>query len=170
MLELSKLEPPEGVVVAAKLEGVEAEVARSAAVKEHGGGGQLALVGDDLESTEGEEDLPEAASRNAEEGLSGELVVETGEGEVVELLGDDTEGTKHTDTSVLELGLTEPLQVEVVGEAKGVEADIAGHGSVKCGRAGQERHGVGLVLHAHACRSSAKDAVRRTNEEQAQFS
>ncbi len=151
MLELGELEPPEGIVVAAKLQGIEGEVARSAAVKEHGGRGELALVGDDLDSSEGEENNPKAASGDGEEGLSGELVVEAVEGEVGELLGDDTEGSEHANTSVLELSLTEPLQVEVVAESEGIEANIASHGAVQHGRAGQEGHGVGLLLHAHSC-------------------
>ena len=55
---------------------------------------------------------------------------------------------------MLELGLAEPLEVKVVGEAEGVKANVAGHGAVKSRGAGEEGHGVGLVLHLHACKQS----------------
>jgi hypothetical protein len=58
--------------------------------------------------------------------LGGEL----GTGKVDNLLNEDASGGKHTNTSVLELSLTEPLEVDEVSEAEGVEANVAGHGSI----------------------------------------
>jgi hypothetical protein len=146
--------PAEDVLVSGELEGVEADVAGGTAASEHGGGGEGTVVGDDLDGAEGEEDLPETASGDREEGLGGDGVVEAGEGELDLLLDKEAEGTEHADAAVLELGLAEPLEVKVVGEAEGVEANVAGHGAVKGRGAGEERHGVGLVLHLHACKQS----------------
>jgi hypothetical protein len=49
---------------------------------------------------------------------------------VDELLNEAAKGGKHGNTSVLELSLAEPLDVVLGGEAKGIEAHIANHGSV----------------------------------------
>ena len=59
---------------------------------------------------------------------------------------------------MLELSLAHPLDVDVVGEAKGVEANVAGHGAIEVGRGGKEGHGLRLAglarddgLHLQAC-------------------
>eukprot|EP00961_Rhodomonas_salina_P004375 59983-Rhodomonas_salina.1 len=95
--------------------------------------------------------LPESAGRDGEEGLGGDLVVEAREGELDLLLGDEAQAAEHADAAVLQLSLAQPLQVEVVGEAERVEANVTSHGTVKRGRARQERHGVRPVLHLHPC-------------------
>ncbi len=110
--------------------------------------GELARVAENLNETKSEENLPESASRNREEGLGGQLVVEAGERQVGLLLNDEAEGGKHGNAAVLQLGLAQPLDVEIVGEAKRVKANIAGQGSIQPGRAGEERHGDRLILHA----------------------
>ena len=139
-----------------EVEGIEAEVARGTAVSEHVSGADPAAVGEDLDSSEGEEDLPEPAGGDSEEGLDGELLAEAGKGELELLLDQETERSEHANASVLELGLAEPLEVEVVGEAERVEANVASHGSVKSRRAGEEGDSVGAVLHLETCRSVVK--------------
>jgi hypothetical protein len=52
------------------------------------------------------------------------------ERKVDELLEKASESGKHAHASVLELSLTQPLDVVLAGEAKGVEANIANHGSI----------------------------------------
>ena len=73
-------------------------------------------------------------------------------------LDDAASPGKHADTAVLQLSLTEPLDVNVAAEAEGVETHIASHRPVKALGLAQERHGLGLAslvgnhgLHLHAC-------------------
>jgi hypothetical protein len=47
---------------------------------------------------------------------------------------------------VLELSLAKPLEVEVVGEANGVKANIAREGAIES--RGALKEGQGVVLHA----------------------
>ena len=152
VLELSELETAHSEVILAEVKGVEADVAGGAALSEHVTGGDLAAVGEHLDAAEGEEDLPQARGGHGEERIEGELGVEAGEGEVHELLGPETEAAEHADAAVLELSLAQPLQIEVVGEAKGVETDVTGHGAVERRWAGEEGHGLRPVkLHLGAC-------------------
>ena len=157
---------PEGGLVSGEVERVKAEVARSAAVSEHGAlqrdvsfyrpdrgnftshRGDLSVVGKDLESAEEKENLPESASRHREESLGGELVVEARARKLDLLLDDEAEGGKHRNASVLQLSLAQPLDIEIVREAERVKANIASQGTIQPGRAGEERHGDRLVLHA----------------------
>jgi len=48
-----------------------------------------------------------------------------------------------------ELGFAEALEIEVAGEANGVEANITGKGAVKCGGALKKGHGK-VLLHTEA--------------------
>ena len=152
VLELGELEAAHSGVVTAEVKGVKADVAGGAALSEHVTRGDLAVVGENLDAAEGEEDLPQAGGGHGEEGVEGELGVEAREGEVHELLGPEAEAAKHADAAVLELSLTEPLQIEVVGEAEGIEANVTGHGAVEGRGAGQERNRLGPVeLHLGSC-------------------
>ena len=152
VLELGKLETAHSEVVLTEVEGVEAKVTGGTALSEHVARGDLAAVGENLDTAEGEEDLPEAGSGDGEEGIEGELGVEAGEGEVGALLHPEAEAAKHADAAVLELSLTEPLQIEVVGEAEGIEANVTSHGAVEGRGAGQERNRLGPVeLHLGSC-------------------
>ncbi len=171
VLQLGKLVSPEGRLVSREVERVEAEVTRGTAIGEHGAlntqnqapqnikpyqiegahRGDLARVAENLNSTEGEEDLPEATGRDSEESLGGKLVVEARKRQVGLLLNNEAEGTEHGNTAMLQLSLAEPLQVEIVGEAERVKSNVAGKGSIQPGRAGKERHGDRLILHAQAC-------------------
>ena len=72
-------------------------------------------------------------------------------GKVDKLLDEATEGGKHAHASVLELGLTEPLDVILLGEAEGVEANVTDHGAVEGGGAGEEGNRRGVLLHLDGC-------------------
>ncbi len=158
VLELSELETADSRVVTTEVEGVKAEVARGAALSEHVAGRDLAAVREHLDAAEGEEDLPEAGGGDGEEGVEGELGVKAGKGKVDALLHPEAEAAEHADAAVLELSLAEPLKVEIVGEAKGVEADITGHGAVEGGGAREERHGLRPVkLHLGACQKHIRN-------------
>mmetsp|Transcript_30666 Transcript_30666/g.64173 ORF Transcript_30666/g.64173 Transcript_30666/m.64173 type:complete len:245 (-) Transcript_30666:130-864(-) len=150
VLELGELISPEGRLVSREVERVEAEVTRGTAIGEHGARGDLAGVAENLNGAEGEEDLPQATGRDSEESLGSKLVVEARKRQVGLLLNDEAESAEHGNTAMLQLSLTEPLQVEIVGEAERVKANVAGKGSIQPGRAGKERHGDRLILHAHA--------------------
>ena len=105
--------------------GVEAEVAGDAVgVGEHGLHGDVALVGPELHDAAPEDDLEHG--RRADDGGGEVGVVNVGvarDGDV--LLLPEAEAREHGGAGVLDLGLAEPLHVEVVGEAEGVEANVA---------------------------------------------
>ena len=110
-------------------------------------GGKLEVVGEGLDEADGEEHLPEAGGGDNEEVVDGGLAVgEHGEGH--ELLDKEADDTEHANTSVLELGLAEPAEVEVVGEANGVKADVTGEGAIELGGALEEGNGE-VLLHLH---------------------
>jgi hypothetical protein len=74
------------------------------------------------------------------------------EGESVELLHNQAESGKHGNAAVLELSLAENLDIKNIRETEGIEADIAGQGSVEVGGLLEERHrlGEGSTEHSHA--------------------
>ncbi len=111
--------------------------------------GKLESIGESLNEADGEENLPEAKGRHHEEIINGgAAVLEHGEGH--ELLGQEANNAEHANTSVLELSLAKPAEVEVVGEANGVEANVTSVGSIELGRALEERNSEVILLHPGA--------------------
>ncbi len=111
--------------------------------------GKLESIGEGLNEADGEENLPEASGGHHEEIIDGgAAVLEHGEGN--ELLDQEANNAKHANTAVLELSLAEPAEVEVVGEANGVEANVTGVGSIELGRALEERNSEVILLHPEA--------------------
>jgi len=104
--------------------GVKANVSGNAVgVLKHGLHGDVALVGPELHDSSPEDDL--AHGGGADDGGGEVRVVDGGEaGEGPPLLHDEADGGEHGHAAVLDLGLAEPLHVEVVGEAQGIEAGI----------------------------------------------
>ena len=152
VLELRELVPAQGRVVTAQVQGVEVDVARRAAISEHVARGDLATVGEDLDATQGEKNLPEAGGGDGEESIERQLGVEAGQGQVDTLLHPEPEAAEHADAAVLQLSLAEPLDVEIVGEPEGVETNVTRHGAVQRGRAREERHRLRAVeLHLGGC-------------------
>ena len=126
-----------GVGVLAEAEGVKAKVA----------GGRVGvvdpLVREGLEGADGDEDLGPAGGADVVEGLEG-VGGEGGKlGKLGELGEDHAKGGEHADAAVLDLGLAKPLEVIVVGEAKGVKSRVAGQGAVELGGALEEGDGLG---------------------------
>ena len=108
-------------------------------------GRYLEVVREELDGTDGEEHLPEARSGDDEEVIEGSgAVLELGK--VDSLLGNHAGEGEHANTAVLELSLAKPLEVEVVGEANGVKANIAREGAIES--RGALKEGEGVVLHA----------------------
>jgi hypothetical protein len=125
------------VGVLAEAEGVKAKVA----------GGRVGvvdlLVREGLDGADGDEDLGPAGGADVVEGLEGVGGEGSKLGKLGELREDHAKGGKHADAAVLDLGLAEPLEVIVVGEAKGVKARVAGEGAVELGGALKEGDGLG---------------------------
>mmetsp|Transcript_15045 Transcript_15045/g.25078 ORF Transcript_15045/g.25078 Transcript_15045/m.25078 type:complete len:307 (+) Transcript_15045:63-983(+) len=121
--------------------GVEPDVAGDAVgIGEHGLHGDVALVGPELHDAAPEDDLEHGG--RADDGGGEVGVVDVGvarDGD--KLLLPKTEAGEHGGAGVLDLGLAEPLHVEVVGEAEGVEADVA---DVSLGVLGLGEEGDGL--------------------------
>ena len=166
VLELGELVACEGGGVLAEAKRVKAEVAGLAARGEHGVARHLEVVGEVLDHAAEDEDLPQAASGDLEEGLGGNGVGGGGEGELHELLDNAAEGGEHGNAAVLELSLAEPVKRVLGGEAKGVEANVANHGAVEGSRAGEEGHRGRVLLHLHACHDNHENT--RTLESRTQ--
>ncbi|EJK71532.1 hypothetical protein THAOC_07017, partial [Thalassiosira oceanica] len=77
---------------------------------------------------------------------------------------DEAQAGEHGHAGVLELGLSEPVEVDSdivdVGQAEGVESDVTGHGPVEEGRAVHERQGLGLLRDLAVKLRLLPDAVR----------
>mmetsp|Transcript_10244 Transcript_10244/g.15265 ORF Transcript_10244/g.15265 Transcript_10244/m.15265 type:complete len:202 (+) Transcript_10244:299-904(+) len=104
--------------------GIEAEVTRLAVgIFEHVLHGNLSLVGPPFEDTEPADDLKHGTGSSRRGGHVG---VGNGDhtGQSPVLLHNETNGGEHGSASVLDLGFTEPLHVEIFGEAQRVKADI----------------------------------------------
>ena len=108
-----------------KAHGVKAKVAGDAVrVGEHGLHGDVALVGPELHDATPENDLEHGAGADDGGGEVGVVDVGvSGDGDV--LLLPEAEAGEHGGAGVLDLSLTEPLHVEVVGESEGVETDVS---------------------------------------------
>ena len=126
--------------------GVKAKVTGdTVGVGEHGLHGDVALVGPELHNATPEDDLEHGGGTDDGGGEVGVIDVGvSGDGDV--LLLPEAEAGEHGGTGVLDLGLAEPLHVEVVGEAEGVEADIT---NVSLGVLGLGEEGDGLGHGVH---------------------
>jgi len=148
VLDLYKAAAGEGDGVLSKAKGIKAQITGLTALREHVTGCQLELVRGELDGADCEKHLPEASSGDHEEVIDrGGAVRELGKAH--SLLGNHAGPCEHAHATVLELGLTEPLDIKVVGEANGIEANIAGKGAVERGGALEEGHGK-VLLHAEA--------------------
>lgn len=92
-------------VIHLEVEWIEAHFAWNGTVGKHVCVGDAAFVRDKLDEAAEEEDLPEACGGDLEEGFGGERVLEFRSGQMNKFLHDDAEEGKHTDTTVLDLGL-----------------------------------------------------------------
>ena len=145
VLDLNEAAAGESCGVLAAAKGIKAEIASLAALREHVAGGHLEVVREELDGTDGEEHLPEARRGNDEEVIEGSgAVLELGKSD--SLLDNHAGEGEHANTAVLELSLAKPLEVEVVGEANGVKANIAREGAIES--RGALKEGQGVVLHA----------------------
>mmetsp|Transcript_41231 Transcript_41231/g.95667 ORF Transcript_41231/g.95667 Transcript_41231/m.95667 type:complete len:203 (+) Transcript_41231:135-743(+) len=147
VLDLGQLVASTSSGVLAEVEGIKTEVAGGAAALEHGFARHVEPVGDVLDDADDGEDLPEAARGDLEEGLRRDGVGGGLRGQVDDLLHQAAEGREHADAAVLELGLAEPLDVVLLSEPKGIEADIADHRAVEGSGAGEEGDGSRVLLH-----------------------
>ena len=81
---------------------------------------------------------------------------------------DEAQAGEHGHAGVLDLGLSEPVEVDPdivdVGQAEGVESDVTGHGPVEEGRAVHERQGLRLLRDLAVKLRLLPDAVRRRGE------
>jgi len=68
-------------------------------------------------------------------------------GELDKLLREEPEHRQHANPAVLELGLPQPLDVEIARDVEGVEADIANHRPIERGGLVHERHRRRLLRH-----------------------
>ena len=111
-------------------------------------GGQVILVGESLVVDLGEgghlhegndeEDLGEAEGGDSGQGLDGVQLHELGgelealeaRGGLDQLRGHHAEGRQHSQSPMLELGVTQPVHVEDLGQAKGVETKVTHQGAV----------------------------------------
>ena len=64
-------------------------------------------------------------------------------GEIVKFANDETDDGKHRHAAVLEFCLAQPLEVEVVGQADGIESHVADHGAVEVRGTKEEGEGLG---------------------------
>lgn len=128
-------------VVHLEVEWVETHFPWDGTVREHVYVRNAALVRDELNNAAEDEDLPQTSGRHLEEGLGRQWVAELGAGQVHELLHDDPEEGKHTDATVLDLGLLQPLDVHELAQAQRVEAGVTRHVLAQVLGLGQERHG-----------------------------
>mmetsp|Transcript_13401 Transcript_13401/g.37052 ORF Transcript_13401/g.37052 Transcript_13401/m.37052 type:complete len:252 (-) Transcript_13401:132-887(-) len=93
-------------------------------ILEHGLHGDVALVGPEFQNTHPQDDLEHGGG--TDDGWREVGVVDVGVSwDGHPLLRDESEACEHGGASVLDLGLAQPLHVEVVGETERVEADIA---------------------------------------------
>jgi hypothetical protein len=93
-------------------------------VSEHGLHGDISLVCPEFQDTHPDDDLQHGGSSNDIGGKVSVINVLVA-WKSPPLLQDESEGSKHGRASMLDFGLTEPLDVEVVRETKGVEANIS---------------------------------------------
>mmetsp|Transcript_30663 Transcript_30663/g.64162 ORF Transcript_30663/g.64162 Transcript_30663/m.64162 type:complete len:244 (-) Transcript_30663:144-875(-) len=144
VLDLSKAVPVEGGLILGEVERVEREVTR----------GALALEG--LEEGNYTEQLNERDPENdlLATALGDEVIVGVDGGELgeeregVNLLDNESEDSEHSEAAVLELSLTQNAEIENIGEAQGIEANVAGQGTIQVGRALEEGNGRGeIALH-----------------------
>ena len=70
--------------------------------------------------------------------INSDALLEEREGE--NLRDNQTDHTEHSNTAVLDLSLLKPLDVDVVRQAKRIEADVAREGAIKTLRLRQERN------------------------------
>ena len=165
ILELGELAAGEGVGVGAAVEGVKAEVAGLAvrAVEGLDDGGDTR---DDLKESEPDKELLHGALLDGRvvelhHGGGAELLLEAGEG--VGVLDDHSGGGEHGNAAVLDLSLASPAEVEEVGEAKGVESNIANESAVEVAGAAEAGDG----LNAKALHE--RNATTRQMEVRGQF-
>lgn len=98
-----------------------------------------------------EEDLGEAKGGDGGQGLDGVQLRELGgelealeaRGGLDQLRGHHAEGRQHSQSPMLELGVTQPVHVKDLGQAKGVEAKVAHQGAVPNLGPGHPREGGG---------------------------
>lgn len=76
-------------------------------------------------------------------------------GQMCSNLDEAASGGQHADAAVLKLGLAEPLDVDDRGDPERVKADVTSHGAVQSLGLREERNGLGLRLHLHACKNIA---------------
>ena len=104
---------------------IKAKVSRdSVLVLEHGFHGNVTVVGPELKDSHTKDNLEHGRDSDRGGGEVGVINVCVSR-DGGELLNDESNGGKHGGSSVLDLGLAEPLHVEVIGEAKGVETNIS---------------------------------------------
>mmetsp|Transcript_14724 Transcript_14724/g.39438 ORF Transcript_14724/g.39438 Transcript_14724/m.39438 type:complete len:279 (+) Transcript_14724:869-1705(+) len=102
--------------------------------------GHLAAVANELRNAARNEDLPETARRHAVYGLGRKLLTELRTREMHKLLNHEAERGEHADAPMLDLGLGQVAQADVVAQAERIEADVASQAAVEVDRLGQERH------------------------------
>jgi len=135
--------------------GIKAKIAgNTGRLGKHGFHGDIALVGPEFKDTHPEDDLQHGTGSYGEDGLVG-VFDEGHAGERNVLLGHETQAGQHGSAAMLDFGFAEPLDVEELGESKGVKADItdvavqvlglleegnrAGHFGIECHRGGRLR-------------------------------
>ncbi len=132
ILELGQLAAGEGIRVLGKTEGVKAEIARLAiAALKHLDDGDGA---ENLEKAEPDEELLHGALLDGGVMESSDLSVAEGPGharELVHILDNETGRGEHANTTVLDLSLTKPAQVDEAGESERIEANIAYESSIQ---------------------------------------
>ena len=60
----------------------------------------------------------------------------------VNLLNDETEGSEHSNATVLELSLTQNADIENLGKPKRIKANVTRERAIEVGRLLKERHGL----------------------------
>ena len=130
--------------------GVKAQVAGLAVgVLEHGFHGDVSLVGPEFQDSHPKDDLEHGGGTNDRRGQVGVIDVLVSWKRDV-LLHDESEGGEHGSTSVLDLGLPQPIHFHVSGKVEGIETNVTdpslelvgsdeegkgfGHFRVECGR------------------------------------
>ena len=104
--------------------GVKSQVAGLAVgVLEHGFHGDVSLVGPEFQDSHPKDDLEHGGGTNDRRGEVGVVdVIVSGNRHV--LLHDESEGGEHGGTSVLDLGLSQPLHFHVLGKVEGIKTNI----------------------------------------------
>mmetsp|Transcript_9337 Transcript_9337/g.31238 ORF Transcript_9337/g.31238 Transcript_9337/m.31238 type:complete len:230 (-) Transcript_9337:50-739(-) len=139
VLQLDELAAGEGVGVLGAVEGVKSEVSGlTVRSLEHLNNGNEA---EDFDKSKPEEELLHGSLLDSSIVKRSHLGGTEGLGdsrELVDVLNNHSSGSKHADTSVLQLSLTKPAHVDDVGKAERVKANITNPGSIESRGALQE--------------------------------